>query len=89
MKLSDIKFVIYVLVKKVLIITYYWPPSGGSGVQRWLKYVKYLKDFGVEPIVLTVDPLDAAYPNIDPSLKKDVPKDIEIHFARANPIKPI
>ena len=70
-------------MKKVLIITYYWPPSGGSGVQRWLKYVKYLKGFGVEPIVLTVDPLDAVYPNIDPSLKKDVPKDIEIHFSRA------
>ena len=70
-------------MKKVLIITYYWPPSGGSGVQRWLKYVKYLKGFDIEPIVLTVDPLDAVYPNIDPSLKKDIPKDIEIHYARA------
>ena len=70
-------------MKKVLIITYYWPPSGGSGVQRWLKYVKYLRDFGIEPIVLTVDPLDAVYPNIDPSLKKDLLADIEIHYARA------
>ena len=70
-------------MKKVLIITYYWPPSGGSGVQRWLKYVKYLRDFGIEPIVLTVDPLDAVYPNIDPSLKKDLSDDIEIHYARA------
>jgi hypothetical protein len=36
---------------KVLIITYYWPPAGGPGVQRWLKFVKYLPDFGVQPIV--------------------------------------
>jgi hypothetical protein len=36
---------------KVLIITYYWPPAGGPGVQRWLKFVKYLTEFGVEPIV--------------------------------------
>lgn len=71
-------------MKKVLIITYYWPPSGGSGVQRWLKYVKYLRRFGIEPIVLTVDPLDAVYPNIDHSFKKEIPEDIEIHYARAN-----
>ena len=38
-------------MKKVLIITYYWPPAGGPGVQRWLKFVKYLRDFGVEPVV--------------------------------------
>ncbi|MGB2226094.1 MAG: glycosyl transferase family 1, partial [Polaribacter sp.] len=36
---------------KALIITYHWPPGGGSGVQRWLKFVKYLPEFGVEPIV--------------------------------------
>jgi hypothetical protein len=40
---------------KVLIITYYWPPAGGSGVQRWLKFAKYLRDFDVEPIIYTVD----------------------------------
>jgi hypothetical protein len=33
------------LKSKVLIITYYWPPAGGPGVQRWLKFVKYLPDF--------------------------------------------
>ena len=38
---------------KVLIITYYWPPSGGSGVQRWLKMAKYLPEFGCEPIIYT------------------------------------
>ena len=40
-------------MKKVLIITYYWPPSGGGGVQRWLKFVKYFRQFGWEPIVFT------------------------------------
>ena len=43
-------------MNKVLIITYYWPPSGGAGVQRWLKFSKYLPEFGWEPIILTVDP---------------------------------
>ena len=38
-------------MKKVLIITYYWSPAGGPGVQRWLKFVKYLRNFGIEPIV--------------------------------------
>ncbi|MBK8668833.1 MAG: hypothetical protein IPN89_04915 [Saprospiraceae bacterium] len=33
--------------EKVLIITYYWPPAGGGGVQRWVKFVKYLRDFGL------------------------------------------
>lgn len=40
--------------KKVSIIPYYWLPRGGSGVQRWLKFVKYLADFGGEPIVFTL-----------------------------------
>ena len=39
-------------MKPILIITYYWPPSGGSGVQRWLKFVKYLPEFNIEPIEL-------------------------------------
>ena len=61
---------------KVLIITYYWPPAGGSGVQRWLKFVKYLQDFGIEPIVYTVD--NANYPKEDSTLLKEVPKNIKI-----------
>ena len=61
---------------KVLIITYYWPPAGGSGVQRWLKFVKYLRDFGIEPIVYTVD--DANYPKEDKSLLKEIPEEIEV-----------
>lgn len=52
--------------KKLLIIAYYWPPAGGPGVQRWLKFVKYLADFGVHPIVYT--PKNAAYPLLDESL---------------------
>ncbi len=61
---------------KVLIITYYWVPAGGSGVQRWLKFVKYLRDFGIEPVIFTVD--NPNYPIIDESLRKDVPEGIEI-----------
>lgn len=71
-------------VKKVLIITYYWPPSGGSGVQRWLKFVKYLREFGVEPIVLTIDPHFATFPNYDYSLLKEIPEGIEIHTTQAS-----
>ena len=70
-------------MKKVLIITYYWPPSGGSGVQRWLKFVKYFRDFGIEPIVLTVTPEFAALPNLDESLEQEIPARIEVHKTRA------
>jgi hypothetical protein len=58
-------------MNKVLIVTYYWPPSGGAGVQRWLKFSKYLPEFGWEPIILTVDPEYAAYPVTDYSLKDE------------------
>jgi len=63
-------------MKKVLIITYYWPPSGGAGVQRWLKFVKYLRDFGWEPVIFTPENPEA--PSTDDSLLKDVPDGIEI-----------
>jgi len=59
--------------KKVLIITYYWPPSGGAGVQRCLKFVKYLPSFGIEPHVYTVE--NGEYPSIDHSLEKDIPRE--------------
>ncbi|AYM99796.1 glycosyl transferase family 1 [Chryseobacterium sp. 3008163] len=62
--------------KKILIITYYWPPAGGPGVQRWLKFAKYLPEFGWKPIIFT--PENPSYPLIDESLMKDVPKDLEI-----------
>jgi glycosyltransferase involved in cell wall biosynthesis len=70
-------------MKKVLIITYYWPPSGGSGVQRWLKFVKYFREFGIEPIILTVDPNFATFPFTDKSLIKDIPPGIEIYHTKA------
>ena len=63
-------------MKKVLIITYYWPPAGGSGVQRWVKFAKYLRDFGWEPVIFTVESTD--YPIIDNSIGKDLPDDIEV-----------
>jgi len=62
--------------KKILIITYYWPPAGGPGVQRWLKFAKYLPEFGWKPIIYT--PENPSYPLLDESLMKDVPDDLEI-----------
>lgn len=61
---------------KVLIITYYWPNAGGSGVQRWLKFVKYLQGFGIEPIVYTVD--NANYEVVDESLLNEIPEGITV-----------
>ncbi|MEE9407635.1 MAG: glycosyltransferase family 4 protein [Polaribacter sp.] len=61
---------------KILIITYYWPPAGGSGVQRWLKFVKYLQNFDIEPIVFTVD--NANYPKEDKTLLKEIPENITV-----------
>lgn len=62
--------------KKILIITYYWPPAGGPGVQRWLKFAKYLPEFGWKPVIYT--PENPSYPLLDESLMKDVPKDLDI-----------
>lgn len=59
---------------KVLIITYYWPPAGGPGVQRWLKFVKYLPEFNVEPIVYC--PENPNYPILDIQLEQEVSKDV-------------
>jgi glycosyltransferase involved in cell wall biosynthesis len=70
-------------MNKVLIITYYWPPSGGAGVQRWLKFAKYLPESGHEPVILTVDPQFAAYPVTDNSLLNEVPLALKIHKTRA------
>ncbi|MGN0032705.1 MAG: glycosyltransferase [Candidatus Limimorpha sp.] len=63
-------------MRRVLIITYYWPPSGGSGVQRWLKMSKYLPENGWEPVIYTTS--DAEYPVEDPSLEKDVSPQTEV-----------
>ena len=62
--------------KRVLIITYYWPPAGGPGVQRWLKFIKYLPEFNIEPIVYV--PSNPNYPITDYSLVNEIPKDLTI-----------
>ena len=64
-------------MQKVLIITYYWPPAGGPGVQRWLKFVKYLRDFEIEPIVYI--PENPNYPIIDASLTDEIPAGIKVY----------
>ncbi|TYB76364.1 glycosyltransferase family 4 protein [Bizionia myxarmorum] len=62
--------------KKVLIVTYYWPPAGGPGVQRWLKFVKYLPELNVEPIVYI--PENPNYPITDESLLSEIPESLTI-----------
>lgn len=62
--------------KKILIISYYWPPAGGPGVQRWLKFVKYLPEFGWEPTVFI--PENPSYPIQDDTLEKDVSENLNI-----------
>ena len=66
-------------MKKILIITYYWPPSGGAGVQRWLKFSKYLPEFGYQPVVLTVDEKLASYAQFDYSLAQEIGPEIQVH----------
>ncbi len=60
-----------------MIVTYYWPPSGGSGVQRWLKFAKYLPHYGWTPFVLT--PESPSFTIKDESLIKDVPSETNVH----------
>lgn len=66
-------------MKKILIITYYWPPSGGAGVQRWLKFSKFLPEFGYEPIILTVDERVASYAQLDHSLLAEINPGMAVH----------
>lgn len=68
-------------MKKVLIITYYWPPAGGPGVQRVLKFAKYLPQYGWEPIVLTVD--QGEYPAIDKSLLNEISQSLKVYKTRS------
>jgi len=64
-------------MKKVLIVAYYFPPSGGPGVQRVLKFAKYLPQFGWEPAILTVQ--DGDYPARDESLLEEIPVGLPVH----------
>jgi glycosyltransferase involved in cell wall biosynthesis len=70
-------------MNKVLILTYYWPPSGGAGVQRWLKFTKYLPESGWQPFILTVSPEYSSYPFIDASLEKEVPPEAKVIKTKA------
>ena len=73
---------------RLLVITYYWPPSGGAGVQRCLKFVKHLPALGIAPTVLTVDPAQATYPVRDESLLAEVPASVRvIHTATSEPFE--
>lgn len=63
-------------MKKVLVITYYWPPSGGSGVQRWLKFAKYLPQYGWEPVIYT--PENPELNSVDESLLGDVSPELQV-----------
>jgi glycosyltransferase involved in cell wall biosynthesis len=73
--------------KKLLIITYYWPPSGGSGVQRWMYFAKNLKALGWEPFIITVDEKQAAYPVLDSSLNKEVKNLTTIRTQTREPLR--
>ncbi|HNW57972.1 MAG TPA: glycosyl transferase family 1, partial [Bacteroidales bacterium] len=68
---------------QVLIITYYWPPSSGAGVQRWLKFSKFLPENGWDPVILTIDPEYATYPATDDSLCSEISKELKVHRTKA------
>jgi len=63
-------------MKKILIITYYWPPAGGSGVQRWLKFTKYLPKYNWKPFIYT--PENPYFEVQDQALLNDIPAEAEI-----------
>lgn len=63
-------------MQKVLVIAYYWPPAGGPGVQRWLKFTKYLPEFGVQPIMYV--PKNPNYPIVDEKLVDEIPKNVQV-----------
>lgn len=64
--------------RRVLFVSYYFPPSGGPGVQRSLKFTKYLPQYGWQPTVLTVAPEHASYPDLDPDLSDEVPPSVDV-----------
>lgn len=66
--------------KKVLVISYYWPPSGGAGVQRWVKFCKYLPEFNIQPILLTVK--GGTYPLLDETLIDQVPSGLSVYRSK-------
>lgn len=73
-------------MKRVLIVSYYWPPSGGAGVQRWVKLSKYFAQLGIIPYVVTVDPAKASYALLDPTLVNDV--DPQVKLTKTGTLEP-
>lgn len=69
--------------RRVLFLTYYFPPSGGPGVQRALKFARYLPEFGWQPTVLTVRPEDASYPDMDETLMEEIPAHMRVERTKA------
>lgn len=65
-------------MKSILVINYYWPPSGGSAVQRWTSILKHFDGWGVKCYVITVDDKVATYPNVDISLVSTIPQSIDV-----------
>ena len=63
-------------MRRVLIISYYWPPTGGSGVQRWVKFAKYLPSLGWQPVVYT--PSNPEQLAVDESLMAEIPAEVEV-----------
>lgn len=70
-------------IKKILIITYYWPPSGGAGVQRWTKLSKYLRRNNLLPYILTVNENSASYMQTDKSMEKDILPDMPVYKTKS------
>lgn len=68
-------------MRRVLVVAYHFPPLGGAGVQRTLKFVKYLPEFGWQPLVLTARPTEA-YPR-DSSLETEIPSDVSVRRTSA------
>lgn len=63
-----------------MILTYYWPPGSGPGVQRWLKFSKYLPQFEIQPTIITVK--NGSYPSVDASLLGDIPNELKVHHTK-------
>ena len=70
-------------MKRVLFVSYYFPPSGGSGVQRPLKFIKFLRSCGWDATVLTVNPEFASYSDLDESMADEIPEGVKIIRTRA------
>lgn len=70
----------------ICILTYYWPPSGGPAVQRWLHYSNYLIQEGFEVSVVTVDEHYAQFPSLDPTLEKDIHPKVNVYKTKTREI---